>query len=303
MATPSRKYTRRTTRDRLVDLLEEAIKLVKIRCVGPEGPSDILKTARREFQEAADMKNQAAALLKSARDTPYPQDATPFTSTGFAEAPEVPEAEVPEAEVLQAEVPQATQVPLATSAPPPPSNTNLSITRKKLPSCPGGPKAFNEFLKSKRAEVEANLGPNAKYANVRAEIAKRWKETCKKTNTKKLPKTKATKTVATPGRVNAPSTLLEAAPEPEVMPEPEVVPAAEVASEVASEALTPLQEGYEDEGLDDTLGMRRISIEGRPLYMTNSNKGLFDRSNDELGSFIGYLRNGKIVLQDAPNDV
>jgi hypothetical protein len=48
--------------------------------------------------------------------------------------------------------------------------------------------------------------------------------------------------------------------------------------------------------------MRRIVAEGRPLFMTNSNKGLFDRSNDELGGFVGYLRNGKIVEQDSPNN-
>jgi hypothetical protein len=121
------------------------------------------------------------------------------------------------------------------------------------------------------------------------------------------------KTVATPGRVNAPSTLPEVqaelpltqaaeviepeVPEPEV-PEPEVpVP------EVPVPEVPEVPQGYEDEGLDDTLGMRRIVVEGRPLYMTNSNKGLFDRSNDEVGAFVGYLRNGTIVEQDAPNDV
>ena len=292
----SKKYTRRTTRDRLIDLLEEAIKLVKVRCVGPEG--DVLEEAKREFQEAADMKNQAAALLKSARDTPYPE------SVDVAEAPFTPSVDVAEAPVLPEVEPQVPAIGATLQAPQVSRPLNLSVTRKKLPSCPGGPKAFNEFLKSKRAEVEANLGPNAKYADVRAEIAKRWKETCRKTNTMKVSKTKATKTSATPGRVNAPSTLLplEAIPESrapltpvqEVSPEP----LASAQPEVEAEAT----EGYEDEGLDDTLGMRRISVEGRPLYMTNSNKGLFDRSNDEVGGFVGYLRNGKIVEQDAPNE-
>jgi hypothetical protein len=298
----SKKYTRRTTRDRLIDLLEEAIRLVKVRCVGPE--EDVLQTARREFQEAADMKNQAAALLKTAREAEPEAEAeaeAPLTTNGFAQIPEV--------------LPQVPATPQASLAAQFSRPANLSITRKKLPSCPGGPKAFNEFLKSKRAEVEANLGPNAKYADVRAEISKRWKETCRKTNTKKLSKVK---TLATPGRVNAPATLLEAVPAPaesaaeestveesvaaEPASEPKAEPASEPAAEPASEGLTPV-EAYEDEGLDDTLGMRRIVVEGRPLYMTNSNKGLFDRSNDEVGSFVGYLRNGKIVEQDAPNDV
>jgi len=280
------KMSRRTTRDRLIDLLEEAIKLVKVRCVGPE--DDVLEQARREFQEAADMKNQAAALLKSARNTPYPQEI--LTSNGFSDT----QAPLPEV------VPQVPQVPRV--------NTTLKV--KKLPSCPGGPKAFNEFLKAKRAEVEANLGPNAKYVDVRAEIAKRWKEACRsKTNTKKI------KTKRTPGRVNAftspvpvATTVPVASPvaspvaTPVATPVPEVpeVPVSEVPVPVP--VPVPVSEGYENEGMDDTLGMRRISVEGRPLFMTNSNNGLFDRSNDELGPFVGYLRNGKIVEQDAPNE-
>ena len=284
----SRKYTRRTTRDRLIDLLEEAIKLVKVRCVGPEESEGVLEVARREFQEAADMKNQAAALLKTVREeTPYPQEI--LTSNGFVTEPEA-QAEVPEV------VPQVPATP----------RLNTTLKAKKLPSCPGGPKAFNEFLKSKRAEVEANLGPNAKYTDVRAEIAKRWKEACRaKTNTKKVSKTKATKTVATPGRVNAPATLapIPLTPAGVNVAKP-LTPSVNVA-EPEAEAEVPeaeVPEGYEDEGLDDTLGMRRITVEGRPLYMTNSNKGLFDRSNDEVGPFVGYLRNGKIVEQEAPND-
>jgi len=261
----SKKYTRRTTRDRLIDLLEEAIKLVKVRCVGPE--DNVLEQARKEFQEAADMKNQAAELLKTVREaTPYPQEI--MTSNGFAET------QLPVPEPLPEVVPQV-----------PAPRLNTTLKTKKLPSCPGGPKAFNEFLKAKRAEVEANLGPNAKYADVRAEIAKRWKEACRaKTNTKKVSKTKGT-----PGRMNAPSTIAPLTPAEPELAEPELAEA-------------PSTEGYANEGLDETLGMRRITVEGRPLYMTDSNNGLFDRSNDEVGPFVGYLRNGKIVEQDAPNE-
>ena len=184
------KMSRRTTRDRLIDLLEEAIKLVKVRCVGPEGSDQVLEEAKKEFQEAADMKNQAAELLKTVREaTPYPQ----MTTNGLVSEP----------------------LTLAPTQP----NRNTTLKVKKLPSCPGGPKAFNEFLKSKRAEVEANLGPNAKYADVRAEIAKRWKQACR-TNTKKVSK----KTTMTPGRVNAPIPFntvpqLTVAPEPIELPE------------------------------------------------------------------------------------
>ena len=209
------KYTRRTTRDRLIDLLEEAIKLVKVRCVGPE--EDVLEQARKEFQEAADMKNQAAELLKTVREeTPYPQNQQ--TTNAFAE-PKEPLQE-PLQEPLRV-VPQAVS-----------TNPNFSVTRKKLPSCPGGPKAFNEFLKSKRAEVEANLGPNAKYADVRAEIAKRWKQACANT-TKKVSKTK--KTTVTPGRVNAPIPLTPAPEARELAELPEIAEVAEAPEYFESE--------------------------------------------------------------------
>ena len=198
------KYTRRTTRDRLIDLLEEAIKLVKVRCVGPE--EDVLEQARKEFQEAADMKNQAAELLKTVREeTPYPQNQQ-TTNALVAEPITLPQV-------------NAT-----------PRNTTVKV--KKLPSCPGGPKAFNEFLKSKRAEVEANLGPNAKYSDVRAEIAKRWKQACANT-TKKVSKTK--KTTVTPGRVNAPIPLNSAPEAPELAEVPEVPEVAEAPEYFESE--------------------------------------------------------------------
>ena len=206
----------RKTRDRLIDLLEEAIKLVKIRCVDPEA-ENMLEKSRREFQEAVEMKREAAELLKTAQEVSD-------ESSGQAEAVELAEEgeELPqqeeEAPQQEEEAPQEApqeavqealqEAPQEAILPSPALQMPKNVTRKKLPSCPGGPKAFNEFLKAKRAEVEAQLGPNAKYPNVRAEIAKRWKETCRtKTNTKKLFKTKTPKTLVTRGRVNAPSTL------------------------------------------------------------------------------------------------
>ena len=56
--------------------------------------------------------------------------------------------------------------------------------------------------------------------------------------------------------------------------------------------------------MDDMFGMRKVRVEGRDLYMTDANKGLFNRKDeddDPLGEFVGYLRNGKIVEQNAPN--
>ena len=209
----------RKTRDRLIDLLEEAIKLVKIRCVDPEA-ENMLEKSRREFQEAVEMKREAAELLKTAQEVSDESSGQAEAVELAEEGEELPqqEEEAPqEEEEAPQEAPQeaaqeapqeAAQAPQQSILPSPALQMPKNVTRKKLPSCPGGPKAFNEFLKAKRAEVEAQLGPNAKYPNVRAEIAKRWKETCRtKTNTKKLFKTKTPKTLVTRGRVNAPSTL------------------------------------------------------------------------------------------------
>ena len=213
----------RKTRDRLIDLLEEAIKLVKIRCVDPEA-ENMLEKSRREFQEAVEMKREAAELLKTAQEVSDESSGQAEAVELAEEGEELPqqEEEAPqqeeEAPQQEEEAPQEApqeavqealqEAPQEAILPSPALQMPKNVTRKKLPSCPGGPKAFNEFLKAKRAEVEAQLGPNAKYPNVRAEIAKRWKETCRtKTNTKKLFKTKTPKTLVTRGRVNAPSTL------------------------------------------------------------------------------------------------
>jgi hypothetical protein len=50
--------------------------------------------------------------------------------------------------------------------------------------------------------------------------------------------------------------------------------------------------------------MRKIRVEGRDLYMVDSNSSLFDRNEEEgdaLGEFVGHLRDGKVVEDEAPN--
>jgi len=332
-----RTYTRRTTRDKVVDLLEEAIRLVKARCVEPtsavatsKAARDLLAESKKEFAEAVEMKRQANAALQTATAVAAPVEAAaPTKKTKVATSVSVPETK---------------------------PTTNATLKVKKTPSCPGGPKAFNEFLKSKRAEVEAELGADAPYTQVRARIAQMWKETCSSTGTSKRT-TRKLKTPATPGRVNAPVSLavpeiLSAVPEAEVesetglttlpevglsplpetglttLPEVGLSPLPEVESETglstlpeaesglspvpeASESkeadqanlLTPVQ-SYEDLGMDDMFGMRKVRVDGRDLYMTDANKGLFNRKDeddDPLGDFVGYLRNGQIVEQNAPN--
>jgi hypothetical protein len=291
-------YTRRTTRDRVVDLLEEAIRLVKARCVEPEKGSatkvarDLLEESKKEFAEAVEMKRQANVALQTATAV--------VGSTASAEAPVTTTVPPLPMTLKKSKTAVASTLPTVTVA----KNTSL---KKKAPSCPGGPKAFNEFLKSKRAEVEAELGPQAAYSEVRARIAQLWKETCSldsaggsaasKRTTRKL------KTPATLGRVNAPVPL---APAAALSPVPEVSESKETeAEEVEAEnenAILPVQ-SYEDLGMDEMFGMRKVKVEGRNLYMSG-NMGLFNRNDeddDPLGEFVGYLRDGKIVEQDAPN--
>jgi hypothetical protein len=56
---------------------------------------------------------------------------------------------------------------------------------------------------------------------------------------------------------------------------------------------------YTNEGMDDTVGMRKISMNGRSLYMSSDN-GLFEREGNSPGDFIGRLVDGKIVEEEAP---
>jgi hypothetical protein len=309
-AATRKTYTRRTTRDRVVDLLEEAIRLVKARCVEPEKGSaattkaarDILAESKREFAEAVEMKRQANAALQTATALSVAQE-------------EAPAVTIPPLPMTLKKSKTATASVVVA-----PNNTTLRV--KKAPSCPGGPKAFNEFLKSKRAEVEAELGDKAPYSEVRARIAQLWKETCSTTGGASKRTTRKLKTPATPGRVNAPVSLaapeaaapeaaapeapgpaLSVIPEVSASKETEVEEEQEEQEEQDENSLLPVQP-YEDLGMDDMFGMRKVRVDGRDLYMTDANKGLFNRNDeddDPLGEFVGYLRNGKIVEQNAPN--
>jgi hypothetical protein len=131
-----------------------------------------------------------------------------------------------------------------------------------------------------------------------------WKETCS-SDTKR---TSRKKTPATAARVNAPVSLPVLSAVPEVSESKETEAEAEAEAEVQENLLTPVQEQeqeqeYEDLGVDEMFGMRKVKVDGRDLYMSD-NKGLFirnDEDDDPLGEFVGYLRDGKIVEQNAPN--
>jgi hypothetical protein len=57
---------------------------------------------------------------------------------------------------------------------------------------------------------------------------------------------------------------------------------------------------YEDLGMNDDLGMRKIRVNGRELLMTNGNSGLFEYKNGAPGDFVGYLKNGEVVPSSPP---
>jgi hypothetical protein len=52
--------------------------------------------------------------------------------------------------------------------------------------------------------------------------------------------------------------------------------------------------------MNDNLGMRKISVNGRQLLMTNGNSGLFENKNGAPGEFVGYLKNGKVEASSPP---
>jgi hypothetical protein len=132
-------------------------------------------------------------------------------------------------------------------------------------------------------------------------------------------------TKATPGRVNAivPGALSplgevseskETETEPELEAEEDEAAAAGGAAEAAAEEAAAEEAaaeegeeatlGYEDLGIDDMRDMRKIRVDGRDLYMVDANRSLFERNDeddDSLGEFVGYLRDGEIVEQEAPN--
>ena len=321
-ASKKRGYTRRTTRDRVVDLLEQAIELVKARCVDPErnaavAAAEKLAASKKEFADAVELKkkeNLAATVPVATAAFTAPLEATAFPTVTAAPATAAPATKATKTAKTKTLAPLTAAAAVA-AAP----VVNSTRKTKKAASCPGGPKAFNEFLKSKRAEVEAELGGKAPYAQVRARIAELWKESCPKppTKTRKVATKVATK--ATPGRVNAVvpgalSPLAEVSESKETETEPELEAEEEAAAEEAAEEAAAEEAaaeegeesnlGYEDLGFDPMFDMRKIRVDGRDLYMVDANSSLFDRNDeddDPLGEFVGYLRDGEIVEQEAPN--
>jgi hypothetical protein len=249
--------------------------------------------------------------------------------------------------------------------------------RRKSGGCPGGPKAYNEFVKKWLAEQRA-AGREMTYQEALKEIKQNniYTQSCglppKKNKTRKL--NKGNKVPQTPGRVNAPyvpyvqnspnaspsSLAASAAPSSlAASAAPSSLAASAAPSSLAASAapvkergkslpptaanlekqeserqyleeglasrraareaedsaklesgLPPIKEEgtpspaaapeYEDLGMNDDLGMRKIRVNGRELLMTNGNSGLFEYKNGAPGDFVGYLKNGEVVPSSPP---
>ena len=259
---------------------------------------------------------------------------------------------------------------------PEPSKLALAAAprRRKSGGCPGGPKAYNEFVKKWLAEQRAS-GREITYQEALKEIKQNniYTQSCglppKKNKTRKL--NKVNQVPQTPGRVNAPyvpyvqnspnaSSLaaaaslapqapasikergkslpptaanlekqeserkyleegiasrraareaeaevarLEAGLPPikeEATPSPMEAASPPPAAPTPASALPEPSPEYEDLGMNDNLGMRKIRVNGRRLLMTNGNSGLFEDMNGAPGEFVGYLKNGKVTASSPP---
>jgi hypothetical protein len=333
-----RTYTRRSTRDRVVALLEEAISLVKARCMEPVkgSPEDILSRSRgdleeskRKLQEAMEIKREANAVFEaSRRQTPYPQEegVSSLESTESTNSTDSLETVKPRPFAPITRMAPIAPFLSANSSVVPASKKRVTMKKSKMPSDPGlradkgpdKPGGFNDFLKEKREEVEAQLttelGQKPSYDQVRGRISELWKRQKEAQGVKvrtsrklsKMPQASEGPQVpqATPGRVNAivplPRNIAELSrinEGQEYQESPELQEVQEV-PEVPEAQEVP--EGVTDLGMNDMLGMRRIEVNNEPYFMT-TNQGLFRRDSDEeAGSFVGYYRNGKIEYQDEP---
>ena len=356
----SSRKTRRSSRQVVLDELElvmrrlEQIKnMVDKHCVAPPR-SQIVAHLQSKPQAQQELQAQAEAEAGAGPLTPVQEEEEGVASVvaDAADAALAAEEEEPEAESDSSK--------LALAVEPAPA------IKRKSGGCPGGPKAYNEFVKKWLAE-QRDAGIEMTYQQALKEIKEKniYTQSCglppKKNKTRKLPKVPQT-----PARVNAPyvpyvqtspnasslsaaAASLASAPAaaslasaPRVKERGKSLPptaanlakqesereylekgiaSRRAAREAEAQGLPPVEEegsnaassspsslapaatspsGYKDLGMDDTLGMRKISVNGRKLLMTNGNSGLFEDKDGAPGDFVGYLRNGKVEESSPP---
>jgi len=193
-----RAYTARTINKRVLDLLGEAAELVRKGCVEPSTGVGTERAVKKSVAQAATQVGIKTrnALTQAGLDSKTSRIATEAAVRASKEALSpllrnataiASEHTSPKGKTRKAKVAFKSPAPATAPAPSPapapaPANTLAEATpaaiKTKQPSCPGGPAAFNKFLKEKRAEVQERLGAEATYPEVRAEIARMWKESC-----------------------------------------------------------------------------------------------------------------------------
>ena len=179
-----RTYTARSINERVIRLLDEAAELVRKGCVEPSTGVGTERAVKKSVAQAATQvgKKTRDALTQAGLDSKTSRIATEAAVRASKEAlsPLLRNATAVVSEHTSPKAKKTRKVEFkspAAPAPAPAAPANALVKIKK-PSCPGGPAAFNKFLNEKRAEVQARLGPDAKYPAVRAEIARMWKESC-----------------------------------------------------------------------------------------------------------------------------
>jgi len=284
-------YTRRNTRTRLIDLLKEAIDLVEKGC-----PTGIMTRVPATARVPA--APSPAEQLDTIEEEPLLTQAKTLLASSQVELNKGRALEAQAQEFMRAQ-----GIPKPKGAPRP------------------GVLKYNEFVKKWISE-HPDYQAKGQYQAALKEIQRTgaWAAVAKsKNNTRKIKTPPATPgrvspllrnvenvSTSTPLTASTVSTAPNAANATPTPPPPARanvananVPANASPAPAPATAATPANTSYQNEGMDDTVGMRKIKMNGRNLYIS-SNNGLFDRQGNSPGDFVGRLVNGKIVEEEAP---
>jgi hypothetical protein len=189
-----RAYTARTVSERVLRLLDEAAELVRKGCVEASTGVGTERAVKKSVAQAATQVGIKTrnALTQAGLDPKTSRIATEAAVRASKEALSpllrnatavVSDHTGPKGKTRKVAFKSPTPTAAAAAAPvantlAAPAEEAVAAVKTKQSSCPGGPAAFNKFLKEKRAEVQTRLGPQATYPEVRAEIARMWKDSC-----------------------------------------------------------------------------------------------------------------------------
>jgi hypothetical protein len=290
MSTPtSRKtYTRRNTRTRLIDLLKEAIELVEKGCPPghmTRGPTSVLPTLPSAMPA---MPAMLATEMPAMPSTAMPAMPSTATATATTTANATKTLKVKKTKVPLSAIPEENLRTQANSL-----ASQVQVKPKRAPR-PGVLK-YNEFVKnwiSKHPDYQAK----GMYQAALKEIQRsgNWDRV---SGTRKKVKTAAV-TNATPARLSPTLPLRNNANTSNTTNANANTTAANATNATPATLDTP-DMPYTNEGVNDAVGMNKITMNGRSLYLSSDN-ALFERDGNVLGDFIGRLVDGKIVEEEAP---